>query len=125
MLTPTFPTHALMEITSRPPHVFVRGEGSWLWDHNGTRYLDFVQGWAVNCLGHAPPVIADAISRQARTLITPSPAYYNDVSLQLAARLTKLSGLDRVFFANSGAEANEGAIKLARKFGARHRDAAY
>jgi acetylornithine/N-succinyldiaminopimelate aminotransferase len=120
-----YATHALMEITARPPPVFVKGEGSWLWDHNGRRYLDFVQGWAVNCLGHSPPAVADAISRQARELITPSPAYYNSIAIALAARLTNLSGLDRVFFTNSGAEANEGAIKLARKYGALHRDGAF
>ena len=98
--------------------MFVRGEGSYLWDDTGKRYLDFVQGWAVNCLGHSPPAIAEAISAQARRLITPSPAYYNDTSLKLAKALTDLSCFDRVFFANSGAEANEGAIKLARKYGA-------
>jgi acetylornithine/N-succinyldiaminopimelate aminotransferase len=121
----TYATHSLMEITTRPPAVFVKGEGSWLWDHDGKRYLDFVQGWAVNCLGHSPTAVADAISRQARELITPSPAYYNKVSIELAARLTELSGLDQVFFTNSGAEANEGAIKLARKYGALHREGAY
>jgi len=120
-----YPIHALMNITQRPASVFVRGEGSWLWDHTGKRYLDFVQGWAVNCLGHSPPVVADALANQARRLITPSPAYYNDKCLELAKVLTRLSGLDQVFFANSGAEANEGAIKLARKFGARHRGGAY
>jgi acetylornithine/N-succinyldiaminopimelate aminotransferase len=120
-----YATHALMEITARPPVVFVKGEGSWLWDHDGRRYLDFVQGWAVNCLGHSPTAVADAISRQARELITPSPAYYNKRSIELAVMLTELSGLDRVFFTNSGAEANEGAIKLARKYGALHRDGAY
>jgi acetylornithine/N-succinyldiaminopimelate aminotransferase len=121
----TYATHALMEITIRPPAVFVKGEGSWLWDHDGKRYLDFVQGWAVNCLGHSPTAVADAISRQAHELITPSPAYYNEISIELAAKLTELSGLDQVFFTNSGAEANEGAIKLARKYGAVHRDGAY
>jgi acetylornithine/N-succinyldiaminopimelate aminotransferase len=111
-------THALMEITARPATVFVRGEGSWLWDNNGRRYLDFVQGWAVNCLGHSPAPVAQAICHQARQLITPSPAYYNDIAIELATKLTKLSGLDKVFFTNCGAEANEGAIKLARKYGA-------
>jgi acetylornithine/N-succinyldiaminopimelate aminotransferase len=120
-----YATHALMEITARPPAVFVKGEGSWLWDQDGKRYLDFVQGWAVNCLGHSPTAVADAISRQARELITPSPAYYNKMSIELAVMLTELSGLGRVFFTNSGAEANEGAIKLARKYGALHRDGAY
>src|ERR1700679_126937 len=104
----THATHsfdALMEITARPPVVFVRGEGSYLWDDTGKRYLDFIQGWAVNCLGHSPPALAEALSAQARQLITPSPAYYNDTSLKLAGALTDLCAFDRVFFANSGAEA--------------------
>ncbi len=121
----TLDTHALMNITSRPSNIFVLGEGSWLFDHHGRRYLDFIQGWAVNCLGHAHPALAEAIAHQARTLITPSPAFFNDKSLLLAMQLTKLSGMDRVFFTNSGAEANEGAIKLARKYGALHRGGAY
>ncbi len=79
----------------------------------------------MNCLGHAPAVIAEAISAQATRLITPSPAYYNDTSLKLAKALTDLSCFDRVFFANSGAEANEGAIKLARKYGALRKNGAY
>ncbi|MFH1341865.1 MAG: acetylornithine transaminase [Pseudomonadota bacterium] len=116
---------ALMEITSRPPTVFVRGEGSLLWDDSGKRYLDFVQGWAVNCLGHSPPAIADALAAQAKLLLTPSPAFYNGPSLELAKALTDHSCFDQVFFANSGAEANEGAIKLARKFGAQHKNGAY
>ena len=70
-----FPLDALMEITSRPPLVFVRGEGSWIWDHAGRRYLDFVQGWAVNALGHSPRAIADALAAQARKLVNPSPAF--------------------------------------------------
>jgi acetylornithine/N-succinyldiaminopimelate aminotransferase len=119
------PYHALMEITARPEHLFVRGEGSFLWDDAGKRYLDFIQGWAVNCLGHSPPAVAEAISAQARRLITPSPAYYNDTSLKLAKALTDMSCFDRVFFANSGAEANEGAIKLARKYGALRKNGAY
>ena len=119
------PYHALMEITARPGHVFVRGEGSFLWDDTGKRYLDFIQGWAVNCLGHSPLAVAEAISAQARRLITPSPAYYNDTSLKLAKALTDMSCFDRVFFANSGAEANEGAIKLARKYGTLRKNGAY
>jgi acetylornithine/N-succinyldiaminopimelate aminotransferase len=125
MIRSTHSFDALMEITARPPIAFVRGEGSYLWDDTGKRYLDFIQGWAVNCLGHSPPALAEAISAQARRLITPSPAYHNDASLQLAKKLTDLSCFDRVFFANSGAEANEGAIKLARKYGALHRGGAY
>ena len=120
-----YPIGTLMEITARPQIVFVRGEGAWLWDHDGRRYLDFVQGWAVNCLGHSPAVLADALARQARTLITPSPAFYNEPAIRLARALTQRSCFDQVFFANTGAEANEGAIKLARKYGAVHRNGAY
>ena len=119
------PFDALMNITARPPAVFVRGEGSFLWDDTGKRYLDFVQGWAVNCLGHSPPVIAEALARQAKLLFTPSPAFFNATSLKLAKALVDQSCFDQVFFTNSGAEANEGAIKLARKFGALHRNGAY
>lgn len=121
----THPFDALMDITARPPAVFVRGEGSFLWDDSGKRYLDFMQGWAVNCLGHCPPVVADALAAQAKLLLTPSPAFYNAPSLTLAKALTDHSCFDRVFFANSGAEANEGAIKLARRYGALHRHGAY
>jgi acetylornithine/N-succinyldiaminopimelate aminotransferase len=121
----THPFDALMEITARPPAVFVRGEGSQLWDDSGKRYLDFVQGWAVNCLGHSPPVIVEALAEQAKLLLTPSPAFYNAPSLKLAKALVDRSCFDRVFFTNSGAEANEGAIKLARKYGVLHRGGAY
>jgi acetylornithine/N-succinyldiaminopimelate aminotransferase len=121
----THPFHALMEITARPPTVFVKGEGSMLWDDAGKRYLDFVQGWAVNCLGHSPPAVVEALTEQAKLLITPSPAFYNARSLELAQALVERSCFDRVFFTNSGAEANEGAIKLARKYGAVHRGGAY
>jgi acetylornithine/N-succinyldiaminopimelate aminotransferase len=121
----THPFDALMEITARPPTVFVRGEGSYLWDDGGKRYLDFIQGWAVNCLGHSPPAIAGALAAQAKLLLTPSPAFYNGPSLALAKALTDHSCFDQVFFANSGAEANEGAIKLARKYGALHKNGAF
>jgi acetylornithine/N-succinyldiaminopimelate aminotransferase len=125
MTDATHPYDALMDITARPPSVFVRGEGSFLWDDSGKRYLDFVQGWAVNCLGHSPPVLAEALAAQAKLLLTPSPAFYNAPSLKLAKALVDRSCFDRVFFTNSGAEANEGAIKLARKYGALHRNGAY
>jgi len=125
MLKAPHPFDALMDITARPQTVFVRGEGFYLWDDTGKRYLDFIQGWAVNCLGHAPSCVAEAVAEQAKLLITPSPAYYNAASLKLAKALVDASAFDQVFFANSGAEANEGAIKLARKFGAKHRDGAF
>jgi acetylornithine/N-succinyldiaminopimelate aminotransferase len=125
MTNATHPFGALMEITARPPTVFVRGDGSWLWDDSGKRYLDFIQGWAVNCLGHSPSVVAEALAEQAKLLLTPSPAFYNGPSLKLAKALVDHSCFDRVFFANSGAEANEGAIKLARKYGTLHRNSAH
>ena len=115
----------LMEITERPDIVFVEGRGSWLTDGAGKRYLDFVQGWAVNCLGHCPPAVADVLAAQSRRLITPSPAFYNEPSLKLARLLAEHSEFPRTFFTNSGAEANEGAIKLARKWGRRFKGGAY
>jgi acetylornithine/N-succinyldiaminopimelate aminotransferase len=118
-------TDSLMSITNRPDLVFERGEGSWLYDHNGKAYLDFIQGWAVNTLGHCPPEIAAALTAQAGKLINPSPAFYNGPMIELASLLTANSVFDRVFFANTGAEANEGAIKLARKWGRLHKDGAY
>jgi acetylornithine/N-succinyldiaminopimelate aminotransferase len=118
-------TDSLMFITPRPDIVFERGEGSWLYDHAGRKYLDFIQGWAVNCLGHCPPEIAAALTAQAGKLINPSPAFYNGPMVELASLLTANSVFDRVFFANTGAEANEGAIKLARKWGRLHKDGAY
>jgi acetylornithine/N-succinyldiaminopimelate aminotransferase len=125
MTIATHPFDALMDITARPPIVFVRGEGSWLWDNAGKRYLDFMQGWAVNCLGHSPPGLVEALAEQAKLLLTPSPAFYNAPGLKLAKALVDRSCFDQVFFTNSGAEANEGAIKLARKFGALHRNGAH
>ncbi|MBI5255677.1 MAG: aminotransferase class III-fold pyridoxal phosphate-dependent enzyme [Burkholderiales bacterium] len=119
-----YPTDALMRVTHRPEAVFVRGQGSWLWDSTGRRYLDLVQGWAVNTLGHAPAPVAQALARQAGQLLHAGPGLYNDQAVALAHQLKQLSGLARVFFTNSGAEANEGAIKLARKFGALHRGGA-
>lgn len=115
--TLTQPYKHLMPVTERPAEVFVRGEGAWLWDAAGTRYLDWLQGWAVNALGHCPPVITQALQAQSTRLLTPSPAVYNLPSIELAARLCELSGFSQVFFGSTGAEANEGAIKLARKWG--------
>lgn len=121
----TDPRCSLMTINDRPEPVMIRGEGSYLWDDRGTRYLDFVQGWAVNALGHAPAVIRDALARQAGLLLTPSPAFHNAPQLALARALTERCSLERVFFCSTGAEANEGAIKLVRKWGRRHRGGAF
>ncbi len=115
----------VMNVTDRPSVVMVKGRGSWLWGDDGRKYLDFVQGWAVNCLGHAPSIIADTLHRQASRLINCSPAYYNEPMARLASLLAEGTHLRDVFLCNSGAEANEGAIKLARKWGARHRGGAF
>lgn len=125
MIATTRTFNALMDITARPSLVFVKGDGSWLWDDTGKRYLDFVQGWAVNSLGHAPLTLVKALTEQAKQLLNPSPAFYNAPSLHLAQMLVEHSCFDQVFFANSGAEANEGAIKLARKYGELNRQGAY
>jgi acetylornithine/N-succinyldiaminopimelate aminotransferase len=121
------PEHSqfLMPVVVRPDPVMVRGEGSYLWDDRGRRYLDFVQGWAVNALGHAAPEVRRALAAQAAQLITASPAFYNLPQLELAERLTSLSGLAQAYFCTSGAEANECAIKLARKWGRLHRGGAF
>ena len=115
----------VMKVAARPSIVMVEGRGSWIWDADDKQYLDFVQGWAVNCLGHSPRVIVEALESQARRLINASPAFYNEPMAKLATLIAEASGLGDVFLCNSGAEANEGAIKLARKWGARHRGGAF
>ena len=115
----------VMKVTTRPPIVFVEGSGSWLRDSDGREYLDFVQGWAVNCLGHASMVLRQALELQAARLINCSPAYHNEPMARLTSAIAESSGLDHVFLCNSGAEANEGAIKLARKWGQVHRGGAF
>ena len=118
-------THAVMFITQRPDVIMVEGRGSWLTDNNGKRYLDFLQGWAVNCLGHSNPGMIEALNAQAKKLINPSPAFYNEPMIGLSNLLTANSCFNKVFFANSGAEANEGAIKLARKWGQLNKSGAF
>ena len=114
-----------MPVAHRPPIVMVEGHGSWLVDDQGREYLDFVQGWAVNSLGHSHPAVVDAITKQATKLINCSPAFYSGLMAQFTMKISEYSGLDEVFMCNSGAEANEGAIKLARKWGSIHRGGAY
>ena len=118
-------THSVMFITQRPDVIMVEGDGSWLTDNNGKRYLDFLQGWAVNCLGHGNPGMIAALNAQAKKLINPSPAFYNEPMIGLSNLLTANSCFNKVFFANSGAEANEGAIKLARKWGQLNKNGAF
>lgn len=117
--------HSVMFITPRPEVMMVEGKGSWLTDNNGKRYLDFLQGWAVNCLGHSNPGMIEALNAQAKKLINPSPAFYNEPMIRLSNLLTENSCFNKVFFANSGAEANEGAIKLARKWGQLNKSGAF
>jgi acetylornithine/N-succinyldiaminopimelate aminotransferase len=109
----------------RPGIVMNKGKGMYLWDTDGKQYLDFIGGWAVTCLGHCPDVIAQALRKQADELINASPSFYNTPMINFSRLLTDHSCFDRVFFASSGAEANEGAIKLARKYGGIYLDGAY
>jgi acetylornithine/N-succinyldiaminopimelate aminotransferase len=114
-----------MATAKRPSLVMVEGHGSWLKDDAGREYLDFVQGWAVNCLGHSPRVVAEAVAAQAARLVNCSPSFYSLPLIDLADQIVAASAFDRVFFTNCGAEANEGAIKLARKWGQKARGGAF
>ena len=114
-----------MFVVRRQPVVIARGEGTRVWDVEDKEYLDFTSGWAVNNVGHANSVVADAIAEQARTLLQTSNQFYTIPQLQLAEILVENSALDKVFFCNSGAEANEGAMKLARRYGAQKRNGAF
>lgn len=110
-------TSQVMPTYARMPVMFERGEGAWLWDSEGQRYFDALAGIAVCNLGHAHPAVAKALCDQASTLIHTSNIYRIDLQEKLAGALCRLSGLDNAFFCNSGAEANEAALKLARKYG--------
>ncbi len=109
----------------RQPMTLVRGEGTRVWDSEGRVYLDFVAGIAVNVLGHCHPAVVEAVQHQVTQLVHVSNLYYNTRQIELAELLAQQSNGMRSFFSNSGAEANEGAIKLARKYGRVHRDGAY
>jgi len=115
-----FDNSPLLFTAVRPPITMQSGKDMYLWDTNQKRYLDFAGGWAVNSLGHSPTVVQQTLAAQAGQLVHASPAFYSEPLLRYAAALTKASGMDKVFFASSGAEANESAIKLARKHGAVH-----
>ena len=115
---------ALLKVTHRPGIIMQKGKGLYLFDTEGNRYLDFVGGWAVNCLGHCPKVLSDVLAEQSRLLINASPSFYNLPMLEYADLLIRNCCFERVFFTSTGAEANEGAIKLARKFGAEFKDGA-
>ena len=107
----------LMQTYKRLPLSFVRGEGAWLWDDQGTKYLDALGGIAVAVLGHSHPVVADSLADQARTLIHTSNLYRIPMQEELGGKLCELSGMSKAFFCNSGAEANEAAIKITRRYG--------
>ena len=114
-----------MNMFRRPPMTLVKGQGARVEDSEGKTYVDCVAGIAVDALGHGHPGLAEVIAEQARSLIHVSNLYYTEPQINLAEMLVNASGLDKIFFVNSGAEANEGAIKLARKWGIQNRDGAY
>lgn len=116
---------AILFTANRPEVVMEKGRGMYMWDTEGKKYLDFVGGWAVNCLGHSPNIITEALVKQSSTLLNCSPSFYNTQMLKFARLLTQNSCFHKVFFASSGAEANEGAIKLARKFGSKFKSGAH
>jgi acetylornithine/N-succinyldiaminopimelate aminotransferase len=114
-----------MPVAQRPPLVMSRGQGSYLWDEAGKCYLDLVQGWATNTLGHSAPEVLAALAEQSSLLINPSPAFYNRPAIELARLLIRLTHHSQVALLNSGAEANETAIKLARKWGQKYKRGAF
>ncbi|MDP3879791.1 MAG: aspartate aminotransferase family protein [Dehalococcoidales bacterium] len=114
-----------MNTVVRTPVTLVRGDGARVWDEEDREYLDFVAGWAVTNLGHSHPAVTEAVVEQARILIQTSNQFFTIPQVRLAELLVQNSCLDKVFFGNSGAEANEGAVKLARRYGRHHRNGAY
>jgi acetylornithine/N-succinyldiaminopimelate aminotransferase len=114
-----------LQTIKRAPVTLVRGKGARVWDDLGREYLDFYSGWATTSLGHCHPVLVKALEKQARTLIHVSNQFYTVPQLELAQLLIEHSCLNRVFFCNSGAEADEGAVKLARRYGKLRLNGAY
>ena len=114
-----------MPTFKRIPVTLVRGQGARVWDDNGRQYLDFTAGWAVNSLGHCHPAVVEAVTQQVKILIHVSNSYSTIPQIELAELLVQNSCLDKVFFCNSGAEATEGAVKLARRYGHLHLGGAY
>ncbi|MBN1862936.1 MAG: acetylornithine transaminase [Dehalococcoidales bacterium] len=114
-----------MQVVRRTPLTLIRGRGVRVWDDKGREYLDFVGGWAVNSLGHCHPAVIQAVTEQVKTLIHTSNQFYTIPQVQLAELLVQHSCLDRVFLCNSGTEASEGAVKLARRYGKLHLSGAY
>ena len=117
-------SECLMPSVERAPQIFVRGQGSWLWDSADRAYLDFTQGAGANSLGHSPTALVKAMAAQAQALINPGSGLLNRGQLNLAERLCSSTGSDQVYLLNTGSEACEAAIKLARKWGQLHRGGA-
>jgi acetylornithine/N-succinyldiaminopimelate aminotransferase len=117
-------SECLMPSVERPQQIFVRGQGSWLWDSDDRAYLDFSQGGGANSLGHSPKALVNAITAQAQNLINPGSNLHNRGMLNLAERLCLSTGSDQAYMLNTGSEACEAAIKLARKWGQQHRGGA-
>jgi predicted acetylornithine/succinylornithine family transaminase len=114
-----------MNTFRRMPVTIVRGQGAWAWDEQGKEYLDFTASWGVNSLGHCHPAMVNAVIKQTKTLVQTSNQFYTIPQLQLAELLVENSCLDRIFFCNSGVEATEDAVKLARRYGKINLDGAY
>src|SRR5438128_5282056 len=125
MSTPELAERYLVQTGRRLPVTFVRGRGCLVYDDAGREYLDLVAGIAVNLLGHSHPDVVAAVTKQSAELIHASNLYFTRPQVELAQRLVELSFPARVFFGNSGAEANEAAIKIARKWGARNKNGAF
>jgi acetylornithine/N-succinyldiaminopimelate aminotransferase len=122
---PELESKYFMKTFKRTPVTLVKGRGVKVWDENGREYLDLVNGWGTNSLGHSHPVVVQAVTEQLNNLIQTSNQFYTIPQLLLAELLVQHSCLDRVFFGNSGAEATEGAVKLARRYGKLHLNGAY
>ncbi len=120
----TIANNKLLKVTNRPEIIMSSGKGMYLFDIEGNKYLDFIGGWAVNSLGHSPGVISSTLAKQSSILVNSSPSFFNLPMLEYADLLTSHCCFERVFFTSTGAEANEGAIKLARKFGTLHKGGA-
>lgn len=115
----------ILDINEFPDIIMEKGEGMYLWDTEENIYLDFLGGWAVTSLGHSPKVIQEALKEQSETLVNASPSFYNKPMVEFAQYLAKHSCFDMAFFGSSGSEANEAALKLARKYGQKYKNGAY
>ena len=124
MNSPKDPNAHLIHFAAKPDVVFSKGRGMTLIDQEGKEYLDMCASWACNTLGHSPPSLADALHQQAKQLISCGPGFYNRFAIELATAMSEISGMDKWFFCSTGAEANENATKLAKKYGEKKKDGA-